>query len=199
MTQEFMTDSKGRQVPADMVKEIDKLRDQTVRQIACEALKMKGILADFKRRIRDDLFTFVEISANQYGKSWGGEKGNIALTTYDGKFRLVVAMNDTINFDERLQIARELIGDCIKKWSDGSRSEIKILIQDAFQVDKTGRVSAARVLGLRRLDIHDPDWLKAMAAITESIQVSGSKQYLRFYERDDQGEYVQIPLDVAAL
>jgi hypothetical protein len=38
-----------------------------------------------------------------------------------------------------------------------------------------------------------------MQAITESIQISGSKQYLRFYERNDRGEYVQIPLDVAAL
>ncbi|MDR1506452.1 MAG: DUF3164 family protein, partial [Treponema sp.] len=59
--------------------------------------------------------------------------------------------------------------------------------------------NTARVLGLRRLEIHDPDWQKAMRAITESIQVSGSKQYLRFYERNENGEYRQIPLDVAAL
>ena len=55
------------------------------------------------------------------------------------------------------------------------------------------------MLGLRRLDIQDADWKKAMEAITESVQVTGSKQYLRFYERNEQGEYVQIPLDVAAL
>ena len=30
----FMTDSQGRQVPAELVKDIDKLRDQTVRRIA---------------------------------------------------------------------------------------------------------------------------------------------------------------------
>jgi hypothetical protein len=199
MSNETMTDSQGRQVPVELVKEIDKLRDQTVRRIADEAMKMKEILVDFKKCIRDDIYAFVGLSAEQYGKSWGGKKGNITLTTYDGKYRLVVAMNDNITFDERLQIARELIGDCIKKWSDGSRNEIRILVQDAFQVDKTGKVSTARVLGLRRLDIHDPDWQKAMAAITESIQISGSKQYLRFYERNEQGEYIQVPLDIAAL
>jgi hypothetical protein len=199
MGDQFMTDSQGRQVPVELVKEIDKLRDQTVRRIADEAMKMKEILADFKKRIRDDIYAFVGLSAEQYGKTWGGKKGNITLATYDGKYRLVVAMDDNITFDERLQIARELIGDCIKKWSDGSRNEIRILVQDAFQVDKTGKVSTARVLGLRRLDIHDPDWQKAMTAITESIQISGSKQYLRFYERNEQGEYIQIPLDVAAL
>ena len=66
-------------------------------------------------------------------------------------------------------------------------------------MDKAGKISTARVLGLRRLEIQDADWQKAMTAITESIQVSGSKQYLRFYERDGNGEYRQIPLDVAAL
>ena len=196
---EYMTDSQGRQVPVEMVSEIDKLRDQTVRQIADEAMKMKQILAEFKQRIRDDIYTFVDISSNQYGKSFGGKKGNITLATYDGKYRLVVSINDQIVFDERLQVARELIGDCIEKWSEGSRNEIRILVQDAFQVNKAGTINTARVLGLRRLDIKDPSWQKAMAAISDSIQVSGSKQYLRFYERNEQGEFVQIPLDVAAL
>jgi len=38
-----------------------------------------------------------------------------------------------------------------------------------------------------------------MTAITESVQVTGTKQYLRIYERDAKGEYQMIPLDVAAL
>jgi hypothetical protein len=194
-----MTDSQGRQVPVELVSEIDKLRDQTVRRFADEAMQMKEVLAAFKQRIRDDIYTFVELSANRFGKSWGGKKGNITLTSFDGKYRLIVAMDDQIAFDERLQVAREIIGGCLDKWSNGARPEIRLLVNDAFQVDKTGKINTARVLGLRRLEIHDPDWRKAMEAITESIQVSGSKQYLRFYERDEQGEYRQIPLDVAAL
>jgi hypothetical protein len=186
-------------VPAELVKEIDKLRDQTVRKIADEAMKMKDILADFKRRIRDDIYTFVDLSFQQYGKSWGGKKGNITLTTYDGKYRLLVDTDETITFDERLQVAKEIIGGCLDKWSSGARPEIRMLVNDAFQVDRAGRISTTRVLGLRRLEIKDPEWQKAMQAITESILVSGSKQYLRFYERNEQGKYVQIPLDVTAL
>jgi hypothetical protein len=195
----YMTDSQGRQVPVELVREIDKLRDQTVRKIADEAMKMKDVLADFKRRIRDDIYTFVELSASQYGRNWGGKKGNITLSTYDGRYRLIVAVDDTIVFDERLQVARQIIGECLDKWSDGARPEIRMLVNDAFQVDKAGKINTARVLGLRRLEIHDPDWQEAMKAITESIQVSGSKQYLRIYERNEQGEYIQVPLDVAAL
>jgi hypothetical protein len=197
--QEFMTDSMGRQVPVKMVKEIDRLRDETVRRIADEASKMKVVLGDFKNRIRDDILSFVEKSAGEFGIKWGGKKGNISLTTYDGQYKLVIAMNDNITFDERLQVARELIGKCLDKWSKGVRAEIRLLVNDAFQVDKTGKISTARVLGLRRLDIQDADWQKAMTAITESLQVTGTKQYLRIYERDANGEYQMIPLDVAAL
>ena len=197
--EKFMLDSQGRQVPLDMVKDIDKLRDQTVRRIADEAVKMKSVLVDFKSRIRDDILSFVEQSAGQYGVKWGGKKGNISLLTYDGQFKLVIAMNDNITFDERLQVARELIGKCLDKWSKGARAEIRLLVNDAFQVDKTGKISTARVHGLRRLDIKDEDWQKAMAAITESLQITGTKQYLRIYERDANGEYQMIPLDVAAL
>jgi hypothetical protein len=199
MDKGFMTDNQGRQVPAELVSEIDKLRDQTVRRIADEAMKMKEVLGDFKKRIREDIYTFVELSASRYGKPWGGKKGNITLTSYDGRYRLIVAMADNIAFDERLQIAKQIIGECLDKWSTDARPEIRVLVNDAFQVDKAGKISTARVLGLRRLEITDPDWQKAMEAISESIQVSGTKQYLRFYERDEAGEYKQIPLDIAVL
>lgn len=197
--EEYMTDAQGRQVPSSLVKDIDKKRDETVRWIANEAIDMKSELMAFKSRIRSAIYQFLEESAAQYGVKWGGRKGNVSLTTYDGQFRLVVAMNDNITFDERLQIARELIGKCLKKWSSGARQEIRVLVNDAFQVDKQGKISTMRVLGLRRLEIKDPDWQKAMTAITESIQITGRKQYLRFYERDANGEYQNIPLDVAAL
>ncbi|MDR0301517.1 MAG: DUF3164 family protein [Treponema sp.] len=195
----FMTDTQGRQVPTGMVKDIDKQRDATVRRIAARAVEMKGVLTEFKNQIRDDIYSFVEKSAGEYGVKFGGKKGNISLNTYDGQYRLLVSMNDNITFDERLQVAKELIGKCIEKWSDGARSEIRVLVNDAFQVDKTGKISTGRVLGLRRLDIQDKDWQKAMAAITESVQITGTKQYLRIYERDTNGEYQMIPLDVAAL
>lgn len=197
--EEFMTDTQGRQVPVSMIKDIDILRDKTIRDIAKEATEMKGVLLDFKKRIREAVMTFVEKSAKEYGTKWGGKKGNLSLLTYDGKYKLVIAMNDNLVFDERLQVAREIIGKCLNKWSKGAQAEIRVLVNDAFQVDKTGKISTARVLGLRRLDINDPDWKKAMTAITDSIQVTGTKQYLRIYERDANGEYQMIPLDVAAL
>jgi hypothetical protein len=199
MSNGFMTDAQGRQVPVEMVKEIDKLRDQTVRAIMERTFVARDALAEFKRGAWEDIRSFLDISAEQHKVSYGGKKGNVSLTTYDGRYKLMVAVNDTLQFNEKLQVAKTLIDNCITRWSEGSRPEIKTLVDDAFQVDKQGNISTGRILGLRRLAITDPEWAEAMQAITDSMQVVSSKTYMRFYERQEDGSYAQIPLDVAAL
>lgn len=73
-------------------------------------------------------------------------------------------------------------------------------LNDAFQVDKEGNISIGRVLGLRRLDIKDDKWESAMKAISDAIQVVGSKSYVRVYERvGDSEKWVAISLDVASV
>jgi hypothetical protein len=194
-----MTDAQGRQVPVEMVRDIDKLRDQTVVGIMARTYLMRNTLKEFKAEIWSDIQEFCALSAEQHGVVFGGKKGNITLTSFDGRFKLVVAVNDNLSFNEKLQVAKTLIDSCIKRWASDSRPEIKTLVDDAFYVDKTGNINTARILGLRRLAISDPEWKEAMQAITDSIHVVSSKTYMRFYERRADGSYEQIPLDVAAL
>jgi hypothetical protein len=199
MGNEFMTDAQGRQVPVELVKEIDKLRDQTVRAIMGRTFAARDALAKFKRGMWEDIQSFLDISAEQHKVSYGGKKGNISLTTYDGRYKVIVAVSDNLQFNEKLQVAKTLVDNCITRWSEGSRPEIKTLVDDAFQVDKQGNINTNRILGLRRLAIADPEWGEAMQAISDSVQVVSSKTYMRFYERREDGSYAQIPLDVAAL
>ncbi len=72
-------------------------------------------------------------------------------------------------------------------------------MRDAFRVDSSGNIRTGSVLGLRRLDIADERWQRAMQAISEAVQVVGSKTYLRLYERNSDGAYVPISLDIAAV
>ena len=196
---EYMTDSQGKLVPADIVSDIDKARDGVVRDTMSKVLAMQAELREFKGRIMGDLKSFIELSSERFGVQIGGKKGNVTLTSYDGEYKIVIAVNEHIYFDERLQVAKELIDECIKEWSEGARSEIQALVNDAFYVDKQGKLNTNRILGLRRLAIEHPKWKKAMDAITESIQVSGSKEYVRFYRRNNNGAYDQVSLDLASL
>ena len=50
-----------------------------------------------------------------------------------------------------------------------------------------------------RLEIDDPQWKKAMAAIKESIQSTGTATYVRVYQRNSAGAYDAITLDLAAV
>ena len=105
-----------------------------------------------------------------------------------------------MQFDERIQAAKSLIDECLNEWSAGSRPELRTLIERAFNVDKEGNLSTSRILGLQRVEIKDERWLKAMQAISESVQVVSSKSYVRLYERiGDSDQWQPIALDMAGV
>lgn len=195
----YRADANGRLVPEAMIKPIDRTRDELVLELVRQALAMHAALVEFKGKVFNDINAFVDLSAEQYGVKFGGKKGNLTLYTFDGRYKVQVAIAEHMVFDERLQAAKHLIDECIIDWSQNSRDEIKVLVQSAFDTDKEGKINTGRVLGLRRLDIKDEKWQKAMQAISESLQVVGSKEYVRFYERVGEDRYQPISLDVAAV
>lgn len=195
----YLKDPQGRLVPKEMVKIVDLERDHLVRSIVAEAEELAKGMRDFKLKAMGDIEAFVELSAEQYQVQLGGQKGNVQLTTYDGEYQVRRAIAEHLSFDERLQAAKALIDECIHEWSEGSRPEIRTLINDAFSVDSQGKLNTNRILSLRRLDIQDDKWKRAMMAISESLQVIGSKSYLRIYKRQGDGGYKQVSLDMAAI
>ncbi len=200
MKEQFLEDAQGRLVPIAAVKPIDLKRHEAVTSIMADTFRERDRLVEFKKSIWLRVQDFLAESAKDSGaRKFGGTKGNVTLTSFDGRFKVMVAVNDTIQFNEKLQVAKQLIDKCIANWSKGANENLRAIVDDAFNVGKSGLVSTSRVLGLRRLDIKDTTWKKAMDAITESMQVASSKTYMRFYERQEDGSYRQIPLDVANL
>lgn len=196
----FKENAKGAYVPMDTINEIDLLRDDVVADIVKKALRLREALVTLKAEIFGDIEAFVDLSAEKYGVVRGGAKGNVTLTSYDGKYRVVRANAQDVVFDERLQAAKALIDECISDWSQGAHSGLMVLVNDAFRVDSKGDLRTNRVLGLRRHNIDDARWKKAMDAIGDALQVVGSRSYIRVYERvGDTDGYKQIPLDIAGV
>ena len=192
---DYMSNDKGGLMPVDAIKPIDKLRDETVYLAAQKVIALNKMMKAEKEALFALIYDFLELSANEYDTKYGGKKGNVSLPSFDGKYKVQIAMSDNVVFDERLQIAKTLIDECIGEWSAGSATEIMTLVNDAFQVDKEGKVSTYRVLGLRRHDFDHPKWLKAMEAIADAMQVTSTTEYIRMYERNELDIYIQIPLD----
>lgn len=193
----YRADNKGRLVPESSIKAIDIERDALVVRLIAAVKTEQQRLKEFKALAFGDIAAFIELSHEQHGVHVGGSKGNITLHSFDGQYKIVRQIQDSIRFDERLQAAKFLIDECIQSWSADSNDHIKTLINDAFQVDKEGKISTGRVLGLRRHNIDDLKWKQAMEAIADSINIVDSKSYVRFYERDKDGKYQVISLDFA--
>ncbi|WP_027360639.1 DUF3164 family protein [Desulforegula conservatrix] len=197
--QDYREDHKGRLVPVNLIDEIDLERDSLVKEIIGEARNVNSVLKTFKSRTMADVSAFCELSAEKYGVKRGGRKGNLSLLSFDGKSKVLIAISENLSFDERLHAAKELIDECLNEWTQDSRPEIKVLINDAFQVDKEGNISTTKVLSLRRLRIEDERWHRAMDAISQSVQVADTKSYIRVYERGGiEDAWQPVSLDISA-
>lgn len=196
----YRTDARGRLIPEDQIKEVDKLRDELVLNLVTSAKNLREELRNFKAGAFSEIQAFVETSAQEYGVQLGGRKGNVQLLSFDGRYKIQRAIQENITFDERLQAAKELIDQCLADWTADARPELAVIVDDAFRVDKAGNIRTSEVLRLRRHNIQDERWLKAMDAISDAVQVTGSKTYIRLYERvGDTDQYRAISLDVATL
>ncbi|MEH0020873.1 MAG: DUF3164 family protein [Desulfobacter sp.] len=197
---DYMRDAQGRLVPHTLVKEIDKTRDNLVRDMVVRARALQSQMTAFKQTAMSEIKAFVDLAAMEWDVKLGGQKGNITLHSYDGRYKAQVQVAENMVFDEQLQVAKAMIDQCLTKWTRESSTEIKALINDAFQVDREGRINTKRILSLRRLDIKDTLWQQAMDAITASLQVLGTKEYIRLYRRTSQaGRWEPISLDMATL
>jgi len=193
----YMTDSRGALIPMANVKPEHMMEDELVRGLHARATALSRELAEFRELALGEVGAFRDLISERYGAVRGGAKGNVTLTSYDGRLQMQVAVGETLAFGAELQAAKDLIDACVTRWSEGANANLQVLVDDAFRVSK-GRIDTARVLGLRRLAIEDADWKRAMDAIADAVKVVASKSYVRFYLRDPASdERVAIPLDIA--
>ena len=97
-----MRNAQGHLVPIETIREIDKLRDQTVLAIVQKAKDVQKILRGFRAMVESDIDEFVATSLEQHGVKTGGAKGHVTLMSFCGRYKVVRAMHDQVVFDEQL-------------------------------------------------------------------------------------------------
>ena len=197
---DYMENGKGDLVPVSNIKEQDLERDDLVGEIAFGWKQHGQSIKDFKYHSIGEMMAFVELQAEKYGVKIS-KKGNFTLQTFNGKYQLKISISEHKSFNEQLTVAKEIVDECVREWSSESNMNLITLVNSAFDIDEKGNISTARIFELLKMEIKDNTgrWTKAMNLIKDSITIIGSKQYVRLYERDEQGKYVIVPLDIAAL
>ncbi len=195
--EKILVDASGREYPAKILDPEIVKRDTIVNRLMGKASRLHDRIESEKIKMVDDIDKYLNQTAQKYGEEW---KGNAELLSFDGKYKIEVRQRERIEFSEKLQIAKQKIDGCLKRWSEDSNINLQAVIKEAFQVDKKGEIAKSRILGLRRYNIKDKQWQQAMDLIDEAIQVTSTKQYIAFYERPDKDKpFRLISLNFSAL
>ena len=195
----YRIDHRGAYIPVEQIRDIDLARDELVNEKAAKIEATQAGIAALKAELMGDIAAFVQLSAERYGAKVGGDKGNITLMSFDGTYKLRRQTSESIGFDEGLRAAKNIIDECLEEWSRNSPVPLRAIVEQAFDINKEGRINTNAILGLRRIKIDDARWQQAMQAISDSLQTQDSKAYVRLYKRDASGKYNAVPLDMSAL
>lgn len=193
---------KGESVHPDLVRADEKIKDELVDKLIGMALELSELLNKFKKDAFGEANDYFDLLLQNYNLDAmrNSKKGNITLENFSGLSKVQISNADNISFDEKLQIAKLKIDECLHELTEGSSPEIKTLITKAFEVDKKGEVNAKKILALKSYDISHVKWREAMVIIDESVEIVGSKAYIRFYRRESlEQAYKLISLDVAGV
>lgn len=192
----YWLDGQGQPVPLKYVDADDKRRDELVEDVVARAKKLRLLIEREKEILAGKIADYLETIAESKGEDW---QGSAILWNFSMDKSAEVKIAKRITFDERLQIAKTKIDECIKQWSGGANDKIIALVNRAFQVDGKGKVDAREILGLRQLKFDDPLWIEAMDLIADSQKVQSTKTYFYFREAGEDGALEPITLDFAAL
>lgn len=198
---------QGRTIPDSMVTPADRMKDELTRRLADAADELQAQIIAFKFTALTELEAAKALLFEQYGVKVGGAKGGFSIRSFDGSIEAEVSVADRVVFDGELQAAKALIDECIEDWTRNGNDNVRILVEDAFQVNKAGRIDTQRVLGLRKhkmkvpgTDQLDQRWIRAMDAVTDAMTVDCTATYVRFYRRNAKtNKREQIVLDFSAL
>lgn len=200
-------DSQGRTVPEHLVTDADRMKDELTHRLMSGADAVQAVVKAYKQTVFDEMLAAKELLFEDYGVKIGrGSKGSFRIRSYDGSCMVEISAQDRIVFGPELEIGKALIDCCIERWGEGANENLRLLIDDAFRVNKAGQIDTKRVLSLRKFDMRNPDgtpdeeWGRAMDAITKAIIVDTTALYPRLHRRDDAtGKMELVNLDFSSV
>lgn len=197
----YMADAKGALVPVELIKPAVLLEDELVRKIMGFAIALSEQVGRFKGHTMTDLGEFDALLEQEYKVTKRGNrgKGNRSYKTHDGLMEVEVRVQDRVEFGPGLQVAKQIVDECLNEWAADARAEIRAIITDAFNTDQEGKINRSAIFSLLRLDIEDARWQEAMRAIRDAMRVAGSKNQIYFRRSVGVGQpLLAITIDLAA-
>lgn len=193
-----MTDADGNLILLSNIHESDLLEHDLVLSIAVIWESLTGKMTRFKQYCFEDVTTYVDLLFEKFNAKRGGAEGNMTFTTFDRRYKLVIAIQRLIDFGPEVMVAKAKMLEAAKEMAPVDSNDLETLITATFtQID--GRLRVAEVLRLCNYKFSNATWNEAVKIVRDAIEVIGKKKQVRLYRRNEQGQYDAVSLNIAAL
>ena len=174
----------GHLAPVNGLSDVDLLRNEFVMGWARKMWDVHCELAGLKEAFLSELEAFYALSAEESGGSTGF-KSQVSMLSLDGLFKIECAKQAIMGFNEKLAVAEELVGNCLRRWTEeaSASDELKSIVALAFSRSAAGKLNISSLRRLLLVESKDVLWLEAMAVLRDSFLLVSKKQYVRVYYR----------------
>lgn len=185
---------------ANMKEQYESERDILVTQMVESAEKVKDVLQTFKMECYESFEQFRE-RANEYGDIRSNSKGGFSLRSNDGNMLARLERNVIHEFDERADLALDLIKDFLETTIKKRDLKTHRVISSLLQRNKSGDLKPERVASFLEIkdNYDDERWVKAMRLLEESYRPREVSWNVAFYRKDKLGKDQPIVLTFSSL
>lgn len=179
--------------------DFEKRRQAYVDELTMQAEQLSKEIAFFHQHAKALLLTFREDSRQYAGMIRANSKGGYSIETPTAK--AVLKFQNKMGFDERATLAEELINDFLTSTVKKRDLAIYELLMDLLKRDAKGKLEPQRVMEIIKHEdrFEDERWTKAIKLLKESYQIQGSKYYMEFSVKDEDGKWQLLNLNFSAL
>ncbi len=182
-------------------KAYEKERDEMIVYLMTKAKDINRILTDFKTEVFMRIKSFEE-KARKYGDIRSTSKGGFGLRTSDNELMVRYERNIVNEFDERADMALELIKEFLEDKVKKRDQKSYMIISKLLTRNKAGDLNVSRVIQLLDLrnEFDDERWNKAMRLLEESYRNRPISYGVSFYRKNETtGKDEQLPLNFSAI
>jgi hypothetical protein len=193
-------DGRGVWVRPERLTEVDALRDQAVRALVARCEAASRGLAELKAALFADLAAHVQLVGEAHGVRLTGRSGNVVLISTDGLMRVERILAPRMRVGVDVLAAEEIVGRMLTDLLRDADPTVRALVDGMFARDRLGRIAPSRLLEFIRLDLDDPRWRRAQAAVRHALESDGEALYFRAYTRANVYQpWEPIPLDFSRI
>jgi len=195
----FMENADGHLVRKDRIASIDIQRDALVKGLCADAQALQDMMREFRTKAFAAMHAFLDEMFLGHGVKRSDKLGNHIVYSYDGQYKIVMQRGSKAELSEQFPVAEQLLLELIEEWTRPNTEDLVAIIKNAL-TRKNGQLDVIKLLELRKIEgIKHPKWASAMEIIGNSLSRLYTKQYVRFYRRQEDGSYAAIVLDFASL